>query len=125
MCDRCEELQERVAWLESELGIRDDGEKVDRLRRAFRVRPAEIRLLLRLYRAGGHLVTHDQLLDAIPASDHARDRDSNIVRVYVNRLRGGLGQDAILRCYGLGYQLTEVGLARVSAAMEPALARAA
>jgi DNA-binding response OmpR family regulator len=108
MCERCAELEERVAWLESELGIRDDAELGEHLRQRMGLTPAEGHMLMRLYLAHGKIVTTAQLEDAIPPFDPTAPRDSNVVRVYVSRLRRklGIGRGAIKSAWGRGYSLS-------------------
>jgi DNA-binding response OmpR family regulator len=125
MCGRCMELEERVAYLEGELGLRLQADQVARLREVLlgatmgvtrgRAQPAEA--VLALYRAKGRPVTKWQLMDAVPpASGVANDdeRDPKIVNVWVCVARKGLGADAISTVWGRGYQMTVAGMARVT-----------
>lgn len=114
-CARCEDLQEQVAFLKSELGIREDAEGLDRLRKPIGVAPGVAALILRLYDGGGKLVTYDQLHEAIPAVlTNQEDRNFRIVQVYCTRARQALGRDAIATVWGIGYRLTDVGRATVA-----------
>lgn len=126
MCDRCTELEEEVAWLRSELGIRADAEQGNRLRSAFSVTPGEAAVLMRLYAAGGRLVTLSQLCQAAPSMDEAGERDDlRIMRVYVSRIRKKMGVGAILLAYGRGYSLSPEAQARVRSVVEIVAQRAA
>lgn len=111
-CAHCEDLKEEVAYLKSELGLRNDAERVEQLRRQG-VRPAEAAMLCRLYAAGGKLVTVDQLEEAIPAKDPARERTTPFVRTYASRIRSRMGRDIIGNMWGRGYYLTDRGMAVV------------
>ena len=121
MCARCDELLERVAWLESELGIRNRAEEAVRL--GFKLSPSEARILLRLYHAGGRLVTLAQLDDAAPAFDPSGDREYVVGRVYAYRLRMRMGGDTIRGVRGQGYHLSPEGVAAVCAVIQPMAAR--
>lgn len=67
----------------------------------------EYALLMALVERPGHLLSRQQLEDAIYALDAAAS--SNVVEVYVSRLRRKLGRDAIRTVRGLGYQWGEAG----------------
>lgn len=118
MCDRCDDLEERVAWLESELGLRGELERVD-VFRAAGLAPAEGLLVSRLYAARGRVVSREQLEEALPAIDPAGERVCHIVRCYVSRVRAKLGHDAIATIWGGGYRLTDHGMTTVAAFLGP------
>jgi DNA-binding response OmpR family regulator len=123
MCDRCAELEERVAWLESELGLRRETEAEDRLHRfmtseaAYTInRPGACRFTLALYRARGRAVSRPQVLEAVPPVAGGEDeRNWRIVDVWACHARRALGVDAIQTVRSRGYRLTEAGMARVAA----------
>jgi DNA-binding response OmpR family regulator len=119
MCERCPELKERIAWLESELGIVNQRETMLALSRGLKIRPGAATLLARLYAARGKFVTTYQLLDL--TADVARDDDRQInnVSVTIFTLRKALGRDAIDTAYGHGYRLSAAGVVRVAAIVEP------
>jgi DNA-binding response OmpR family regulator len=123
-CPRCDELRERVAWLESELGLQRDQTDVEALRRVilrFRYRSGGIgsahcaRMLLALYRAGGRAMSRYQLMEAAPPSGGGEDdRNANLVGVMMCLARRALGYGAIENVWGSGYRLTPTGIARVA-----------
>lgn len=124
MCARCEELEERVAWLEGELGLQREAWAVDTLRAAFAASPnrragsrlGAARLVLALYRAKGRPMTTYQLMEACPPTDRREDeRSSNIVSVWAYFARQVLGKDAVASAWGQGYRLSEKGLSQVAA----------
>lgn len=120
MCERCAELEERVAWLESELGLQRDAERAALLRARLGLTPAEGAFLMRLYSASGRLVTIAQLGDALPPRDDGDVRDdTNLIRTYVCRVRAKLGDGALLTERALGYRLSRTGLEAVRALLEP------
>lgn len=125
MCDRCAELEEEVAYLKSELASWSSEQCVETLARVLRIRPAAAKTLARLYASGGRLVGIRALMEATadPACDD--DRDYNVVKVHVWNLRQVLGRDAIQTAWGRGYSLTETGVARVAAILEPVRQEAA
>jgi DNA-binding response OmpR family regulator len=131
MCDRCEELEERVAWLESELGMQRDAQQFQKLHDAMAAafgskrnrkemrcgQPVE--LLLALYRAKGSVVSVYQLLERIP-SPNDKDRDAKIVSVWVYFARALLGKDIIDNVWGRGYRLSDTGMQRVKEILDAA-----
>jgi DNA-binding response OmpR family regulator len=125
-CARCEELEEQVAYLKSELGLSNDVETSDRLRRAMRgtYRPTHASgacgLVLALYAAKGRLRAKWSLMEAIPPRNGGDDdRNPKIIDVYVSCARKGLGHDAIETVWGRGYRMTDVGMERVRAILNP------
>lgn len=115
ICDRCAALEERVAWLEGELGLRVDASQIQALCQAFGLSPGAAHLVRALHGGRGRAVTHLQLLEAIPSPDRLADRSLSNVNTLVCRARKGLGQDSIANVWGRGYRLTDVGMDRVSA----------
>ena len=67
----------------------------------------EYALLFDLMSHPGHIRSRDQLAESLYA--WGEERDSNIIEVYIHRLRKLLGNDAILTVRGLGYQLGRPG----------------
>lgn len=120
MCDRCAELEERVAWLESELGLREAADIAERLRRAFMRTDAPdakargcARFIGVLYAAKGRVVTYEQILEAIPPHDGGSDeRSSNLLPVLASRSRRLLG-DGVRNVRSVGYRLTPDAMAQV------------
>jgi DNA-binding winged helix-turn-helix (wHTH) protein len=118
MCARCEELEEEVAYLKSELGLIHDATLVDQIKRALGIRPGPAHLLMALYRASpGRTVSRWHLLESLPPADRP---DDSIVNVYVCKLREALGDDAIVTVWGTGYRLADHARARVAALLNPA-----
>lgn len=121
-CAALEEARERIAWLESELGMRGRAEVADRLRRALH-QPGQQRhafgaakMLAALYTAQGRPLSLYQLMEASPPASGAieDDRDPKLVVVWISSARKGLGFDAIATVWGHGYRLTPEGIARVA-----------
>lgn len=117
MCARCEELEERVAWLESELGIQTEAGEVEALKEAFGITRGLAVLLRALCRAKGRPVTRLQILDILPtrAGSDGADRDPKNVDVRASQLRAALGKSAVLNAWGQGYRLSDEARARVEA----------
>jgi DNA-binding response OmpR family regulator len=124
-CESCAELAERVAWLESELGLQRADTSFDDLRSYLRTRvqsdrrgtPNVTRLILALYRANGRVMNTDQIMEAIPpmgGSVFEDLRDTAIVKVWVCYARRCLGRDAIESAWGKGYRLSPSGMALVA-----------
>jgi DNA-binding response OmpR family regulator len=116
-CPHCDDLQERIAYLESELGLHLETQNMAALMTAFGLRPGHCHLLLALYAARGKVVRPLQLEDAIPAKDENRDRVAKIVDVYVCFIRKMMGKDTILNIWAQGYALSPQGQTRVAAAI--------
>ena len=122
MCARCEQLEERVAFLESELGLRQNDEAVSVLHRAIRGTRRcgggalqAARMVSVLYGARG-MVRRDTILDAVPPAHGGDDeRLPKIIDVWLCRARKALGHDAIETVWGHGLKLTDAGRARVDA----------
>ena len=65
----------------------------------------EYRALQYLLQKNGSVVSKSELSEHIYGQD--LERDSNVIEVLINRLRGKLNPDMIKTRRGLGYQLTE------------------
>lgn len=126
MCDRCEELEERVAWLESELGLQQAADLFDRLRSAMSIpgpsyvgRRGPVALISALYAARGRTMSRLQLAEALPPTRAGDERGEKIIDVWVCFARKCLGADAVANVWGKGYRLTAEGMTRVAAILEP------
>jgi len=130
MCQRCEELEERVAWLESELGLQRAADVFAKIRAAMpavvhgNLRGRATGLVTALYKAEGRTMTSYQIMEALPALSGIDERDPGIVKVWVCAARKTLGRDSIETVWGRGYRMTPAGLARVKAILEPERAAA-
>lgn len=90
-CERCLELQERVAWLESELGLQQETEDYRRLRNFLRGttegRKAHCRaatsVVAALYRAKGRPVGRLQLLEMCPSPNGDVERQAKTIDVWI------------------------------------------
>lgn len=117
MCGRCEELEEEVAYLKSELGLQVAAGEVAALKSAFKITDHKARVLLILYRARSRVASTAQLDDALPARYEGTERSSNFVSATISQLRKIVGADAIETIYASGYRLSEDMRARVAAAI--------
>lgn len=116
-----EELEEEVAYLRGELGMTRNAAVEGILRSAFKIAPSEVTLLLALYRARGKVLSREQLNEAVPPKwSRVEDRASNLISVWVCRLRKKIGSDAIENQWDGKYALTATGIAKVQAALETA-----
>ena len=125
-CPHCAEKDERIAWLESELGLQRSANEMGMMREAFPVRPMgasctglAFSVILALYHAKGTTLSVYQLMERIPPkSNHEDDRIPHGVAVWVYRARQILGdRDAIENVWGRGYRLSEEAMARVRAVL--------
>lgn len=120
MCARCDDLEEQVAYLTSELGLQVRTDAIARLRLALRAAtPVHhgalscAQMLAALYAADGRPLSRYQILEAVP-SPSDRDRDAKIVDVWVCAARKALGRELIANVWGQGYQLSPEGMERVA-----------
>lgn len=125
-CPHCADKDERIAWLESELGLRRDTDGYAVLRAAMRQATTHswcaARFVYTLYCARGRAMTVEQIMDGMPPKQGGEDaRDSKIVAVWVCRARKALGHDAIENIWGKGYRLTPSGLSQVATILAPPL----
>ena len=92
----------RVAGMEIDAGLRE----VRRGTTAIALTRTEFDLLTLLCNPPGQVVTRDVLLERLWAGNP--DQESNVLEVYVSRLRRKLGQAALIQTlYGVGYVLRE------------------
>lgn len=116
MCNRCEELEEEVAYYKSELGENISADCVDTIRAAMRkggkwARGCAATMVLALYRAGGKPLSKWQSLQAVPPKAVGEDeRDPKIVDVWVWQARQCLGAEIIENVWGRGYRLSAFGM---------------
>lgn len=115
MCARCLELENEVAWLRSELGLRLDMEEIAKLSNAFGFSPNQSKLALTLLASNGRPVTRLQLDEAMPGD---ADRSYSYVSVYISHIRQALGFDAIETIWGQGYRLTPAGADQIRAVLQ-------
>jgi DNA-binding response OmpR family regulator len=124
-CESCADKDERIAWLESELGLQRSDTSYDNLRAYLRGRargdrrgtPCVSRLILALYRSGGRVMSTEQIMEAVPplAGTMLEDlRDAAIVKVWVCYARRCLGREAIENAWGRGYRMSAAGLQLVA-----------
>lgn len=117
-CPHCADKDDRIAWLEGELGLRVTAGARHALCRAFIIRPSEATILARLYAAKGNCVSTWILMDETARSPGRDDRGLNNISVLILRLRRALGREAIETVYAAGYRLSAAGMAKVSSAIE-------
>ena len=82
--------------------------------------PMETWFALTLYKAGGRPVAAGWLLDSRPYSRAFRSDcpSINMLRVYITKVRKQLGKEAIGTQWGVGYYMTEEGIAKIDAALK-------
>lgn len=119
--DRIEALEERVAYLEGELGLSIELTRVADVAELGMMSCAA-RAALALHDAGGRVLSPYQILDAVPSQDGNDERDTlSMVHALVSKIRKALGAGAVATAWGLGYRITPAGSARLSAALERSL----
>ncbi len=102
MCNRCEALEEQIAYLKSELGQAVERTQIANVSRAFGLTPNEAWIVVRLNRAGGRVVTYNQLLEELPSPMGNEDRLSSNINTVVCRIRAKTAPAAIETAWGLG-----------------------
>lgn len=112
-CPNCARLREEIAQLRRELAYEVDLERVEEVRVGFEISPQEAQVLMGLYHAKGRALSHDQMLDTVPARGGLERESGKIPAVYVSRLRRRLGEGIINTVWGRGYRLTPEGVAVV------------
>jgi len=119
ICNDCADKDERIAFLESELGWRKDAQRQQRLKEAFDLRPKERAMLEMLYGAKGAPVPRWRLENATlePGDEEERLYSDNVVSVYIVKLRKKLGPHSIDTLWGKGYSLTVRGMDAVARAL--------
>lgn len=114
-----EELRQEVTHLRHELSLMREERLFTALRKAFRLTPVETRFLMALYDAKGEPLTAWALENLSP-SPSGLERASNVVAVFISRLRGSIGRTAIDTVWNRGWALTPVGIVKVDKALEGA-----
>lgn len=113
------ELEQEVTHLRHELSLMREERLFTALRKAFRLTPVETRFLMALYDAKGEPLTAWALENLSP-SPSGLERASNVVAVFISRLRGSIGRTAIDTVWNRGWAMTPVGLATVDKALSDA-----
>lgn len=116
-CSRCEDLQEEVAYLKSELGLQVDGDVLATIKRAFGLTDQKARIVVILFKAKGRVVSEAHFQDALPSRYGATDRGEKLVHSSISQLRKVVGADAIETVYARGYRLSPGMRARVAEAL--------
>jgi DNA-binding response OmpR family regulator len=88
-----------------------------KLRVALQLAPAEAAVLAAMYVRGGRVLRKFEIDDVVPPTDHVVERDTNIITVWVCRLRKKLGEESIRLVRGEGYCLTPIGIDRTRTAL--------
>lgn len=115
--DRIADLEARVAYLESELGLTVELDQVHQVRQALNVTQTHAHFLLTLYRCHGRSLSYEQLDERIPAVVGRGEAPRNTIRVFALQIRRRLGPDVVETIEG-GYRLGPRGLALVGRALE-------
>lgn len=121
--DRIAELEERVAYLESELGLAVAIEQAHQVQRALSVTPTHAHFLLALYHCRGRSLSYAQLDERIPAVVGRGEAPQNTMRAFALQIRRRLGADSVSTVDG-GYRLGPIGHDLVRRALEPLQAAA-
>ena len=122
MAYKIECLEEKVAYLEAELGLSDSIQLEMKMRSAFALMPTDAKVLATFYSArAGRPLTREHLDDII-STFSCREHETKVVEVYICRIRKILGYASIENIWGRGYRLSPEGREKVSSAIEPVYA---
>lgn len=108
-----EDLEALAAYYEDILGVTEDIDRLDRLRRGFNLQPQAAWLLSRLVAMNGRLMRRDALIDHLPGGDMNKERGEKLIDVQMVRVRRALGHDGVETVHGFGWRLTPKGLEAV------------
>ncbi len=120
---RIADLEARVAYLESELGLSIASDQAHLVRGALNVTKSHAHFLLILYRCTGRSLSCDQLDERIPSVVGRGEAPRNTIWVFALQIRRRLGSDVIETVDG-GYRLGPRGHVLVGRAIEPLQAAA-
>ena len=113
-CERCLELEERIAWLEGELGVQVKQTQVRVICTAFSITATEAWFALILWKAKGRTVDRYWLLDNRPSAErHPEIGHLNMLRVYMSKLRRSIGP-YFKTDWGNGYCITPEGISLIN-----------
>jgi DNA-binding response OmpR family regulator len=112
-----EDLEELTAYYEDVLGVTEDLDRLDRLRKHFGLQPQAAWLMSRLVAMNGRLMRREALIDNMPGNDRAHERGDKLIDVQMVRVRKALGRDAVETVHGVGWKLTPRGIERVQQAL--------
>lgn len=109
---RAADLEEKVAWLKSELGLLTDAFDLYNFTRdmGWKRQGNKAKILYHLYKSRRHFATGAQLQDLIEGDHELGDKN---VDQYICKLRKDLGPEAIETVRGVGFALTPAGVAVV------------
>lgn len=111
---RIAELEQRVAWLEGELGLAVDDADLTAVRIAMNLGPTAARFGLILAKAHPRIVQKWVLEESM--SLFSRKDDSEAMKVHIHRLRRALGPHSVTAVWGTGYRLSDEAAARIMVA---------
>jgi two-component system OmpR family response regulator len=93
--------QEKVEGLQAGWVLDQETQSVSRGQQRWQLTGTEFRLLRYFMLYPGHILSKSRLTEHVYEQD--ADKDSNVIEVYVNRLRQKLGSDVIRTRRGQGY----------------------
>lgn len=119
VCIHCDAMRLEVAELRKTLGLSGKASDQLALQRAYKLAPAEARLIQALYDAAGKVVPNYTLAQIV-VSDGALYDGSDALKVHVSNARAKIGFAAIETVTGSGYAMTDTGRALVYTALKVA-----
>jgi len=114
--EKLETLREENDYLRRELNLVRDGERMAAFKNRWRLTGKEATLLDALFARSGAVVTKQGLMDAMYGG--MDEPECKIIDVFVCKLRNKIGRPAIGTSWGLGYFLTDQGVAACEEAIE-------
>lgn len=125
MCARCEELEDEIAWLRSELGASVDATTLAAIRGRFSLTRAQAIIVMCLFNAKCRVVSFARLAEATPVGVRSGESDCQLVRSHICRIRKVVGEDAIETVRGDGWRISNEFYSRVLASRPTEPVRAA
>lgn len=112
MCNRCDDLEEQVAYWKAAAGALHDQDILAGLRVNVGLSGKQAMLLDALHRRKGRPVRTSDLLDLIGSAECT----DQLIKVFVTKIRQKLGRDAIRTERAFGYAIGPAGSAAIEAA---------
>lgn len=110
-----------LSGLVAETGRTPAGRCVMAVSRSLRLTVGEAKLAVALHHASGALLSYSAIRDAL-YSDSAMSADRKLIHLYICHIRKRLPVGSVAVTHGLGYFMTDIGLAALSRALPQAVA---
>lgn len=110
LLDRIDQLQHEKRMLEVELGVVREADKIRRFEDALMLSPSSATILASLHALRGKTLSRERLFAMLyPNGDEPEN--GKVLEVFVWQIRKKIGKDRIGTTWGVGWFLTEEGIA--------------